>query len=93
MPYAAERRQEMSNRGDSRKRLDKALAVLSTFDGDPDLVLYYKYLLVLPGDDNYIQHFNETDELSDSQKKFARSLLQLFQNWWEQWPGRNSETA
>lgn len=46
------------------KELDDSLAVLSTFDEGPDLVLYYKYLLLLLGDDGYILHFNETDELS-----------------------------
>jgi len=69
--------------------LDEALEVLSTYDEGPDLVLYYKYLLVLLGEDEYTLHFNETDELSASQKRFAASQLQLFQSWWEHWPGQS----
>ena len=75
------------------KNLDDALAVLSTFDEGPDLVLYYKYLLVLLGDRDYALHFNESDELSESQKRFAESQLKLFQTWWEAWPGKSYETA
>ena len=75
------------------KSLDDALAVLSTFDEGPDLVLYYKYLLVLLGDTDYTHHFNETDALSASQQRFAASQLQLFQAWWETWPGKSYDAA
>ena len=43
------------------QELDAALAVLSSFDEGPDLVLYYKYLMVLNGEPEYELHFNETD--------------------------------
>jgi len=69
--------------------LEAALRVLSTFDEGPDLVLYYKYLLVLRGETEFELHFNETDELSPSQKAFAQAQLQLFDQWWNQWDGRN----
>lgn len=75
------------------RELDDALTVLSTFDEGPDLVLYYKYLLVLLGDEDYSQNFNESDELSASQKEFARAQLQLFQAWWENWPGKSHNAA
>jgi len=68
--------------------LEQALIVLSTFDEGPDLVLYYKYLLVLLGDDVYQRHFNSSDALSPSQQAFAHSQLQLFQQWWQNWPGK-----
>lgn len=68
--------------------LSEALTVLSTFDEGPDLVLYYKYLLVLLGDCDFELHFNESDTLSASQKKFAEAQLQLFQNWWANWNGK-----
>jgi len=71
------------------KELEEALVVLSTFDEGPDLVLYYKYLLVLLGDDAYEHHFNETDQLSESQRFFAKSHLNIFQNWWTGWPGKS----
>ncbi len=39
------------------RELNAALEVLSTFDEGPDLVLYYKYLLVLLGDEDYAPPF------------------------------------
>ena len=79
--------------GDSKarrlaKELDDALIVLSTFDEGPDLVLYYKYLLVLLGNPQYATHFNDTDRLTASQARFAESQLRLFQEWWKNWPGK-----
>jgi len=71
------------------KELDDALAVLSRFDEGPDLVLYYKYLLVLLGDSEYELHFNPTDALTPSQMSFAEAQLKLFQQWWNDWPGRS----
>ena len=69
------------------KELNDALIVLSTFDEGPDLVLYYKYLLVLNGESEYELHFNESDTLSASQKHFVESQHTLFKNWWANWPG------
>jgi len=72
----------------ARRRADElsaALMVLSTFDEGPDLVLHYKYLLELLGDDRYRAHFNETDALSDSQRAFCRAQLDQFQRWYERW--------
>lgn len=71
------------------KELEEALIVLSTFDEGPDLVLYYKYLLTLVGDQDYKHHFNESDRLSDSQRHFAETQLRTFQAWWASWPGRS----
>ncbi len=48
--------------------LGEAIHVLSTFDEGPDLVLYYKELMVLEGHSEYRLHFDETDRLSDSQR-------------------------
>jgi 4-hydroxy-tetrahydrodipicolinate synthase len=62
--------------------------VLSTFDEGPDLVLFYKYLMVLNGDNEYKLHFNEADKLSPSQRHFAKSQYDLFKKWWENWPGK-----
>ena len=84
---------ELSVAGDAKarqlaKELEEALIVLSTYDEGPDLVLYYKYLLTLVGDEDYRYHFNETDELSDSQRRFVESQLKTFQSWWASWPGK-----
>lgn len=69
------------------KELDEALLVLSTYDEGPDLVLFYKYLLVLNGDTEYTLHFNETDELSASQRHFVEQQYAQFKAWWAQWDG------
>ncbi|NNE92771.1 MAG: dihydrodipicolinate synthase family protein [Verrucomicrobiales bacterium] len=71
--------------------LDEALHVLSTFDEGPDLVLYYKELMVLEGDAEYSHNFNESDQLSDSQREYLRSQWQQFRDWWQQWEGASDE--
>lgn len=65
--------------------LDAALAVLSSFDEGPDLVLYFKHMMVLRGAPEYTLHFNETDVLSDSQRGYAEAQLKLFDSWYAQW--------
>lgn len=70
------------------KELDDALHVLATFDEGPDLVLYYKRLLVLEGHAAYEHHFNSSDRLNDSQNEYLTAQWQLFRNWWNSWPGR-----
>lgn len=70
------------------RELEAALMVLSTYDEGPDLVLYYKHLMVLRGDSEYELQFNESDFLSDSQKGFVENQLRQFEAWWQQWPAR-----
>ena len=65
--------------------LEGALRVLSTFDVGVDLVLFFKYLMVLEGHREYELHFNPTDSLSESQKRFARNQLELFKRWYATW--------
>jgi dihydrodipicolinate synthase/N-acetylneuraminate lyase len=67
--------------------LNEALAVLSTFDEGPDLVLYYKHLMVLEGHGAYTHHMNPTDALSPSQKALLEAQWRQFRRWWESWPG------
>ena len=59
--------------------------MLSSFDEGPDLVLYYKHLMVLEGSPEYALHFNETDALSPSQKHLAETQLKLFKTWYASW--------
>ena len=59
--------------------------MLSRFDEGTDLVLYFKHLMVLQGDERYRHHFVETDALSDSQKGFAAAQLALFRAWYDDW--------
>ena len=67
------------------QELESALAVLSTFDEGPDLVLYFKHLMVLKGHPEFTPHFNETDALTDSQRGFAETQLKLFDAWYADW--------
>ena len=65
--------------------LEAAFAVLSSFDEGPDLVLYFKHMMVLKGNPEYKLHFNETDALSDSQRGFVEAQLKLFDAWYADW--------
>ena len=67
--------------------LDEALHVLSTFDEGPDLVLYYKYLMVLEGHPAYQHQLYQTDKLSRSQKAYMEQHWKRFKTWWASWPG------
>jgi 1-pyrroline-4-hydroxy-2-carboxylate deaminase len=81
---------KLAQKGDpvARRRaleLDAAMAVLSSFDEGVDLVLYYKHMLVLEGQDEYVHHINPTDQLSDSQRNYATHQLRLFKTWYRAW--------
>ncbi|OYP28517.1 dihydrodipicolinate synthase family protein [Rhodopirellula sp. MGV] len=83
---------QQAAKGDSKAlrlacELESALAVLSKFDEGPDLVLYYKYLMVLEGNSEYRYHFNATDKLAASQQAFIDDQWQQFRTWWGQWEG------
>ncbi len=65
--------------------LTEAIHVLSSFDEGPDLVLYYKHLLVLNGEEEYRLHFNETDELTDAQRNYCEQQYALFGSWFADW--------
>lgn len=87
---------EKAAKGDAAARvlaeqLDEALRVLSTYDEGPDLVLYYKHLMVLEGHEEYACHFNETDRLSRSQQDFLETQWRQFKEWWSNWPGSTSK--
>jgi len=71
------------------RELDQALHVLSTFDEGPDLVLYYKHLMVMAGDRDYALNFNPGDGLSDSQRGRAEAHWARFKAWYAAWRMRN----
>ena len=84
---------ERAAKGDAEARklayeLDTAMHVLATFDEGPDLVLYYKHLMVLEGNSEYKYQLNNHDQLSSSQKAFIEQAWQQFRNWWDSWPGK-----
>ena len=67
------------------QELDAALHVLSSFDEGPDLVLFYKHLMVARGNPEYALHFNESDALSPAQAAYASMQLELFDAWYAGW--------
>ncbi|WP_120635767.1 dihydrodipicolinate synthase family protein [Ruegeria sp. EL01] len=67
------------------RELEEAFGVLASFDEGTDLVLYYKHLLVLNGEEEYRLHFNETDELTDAQRNYCEQQYALFRSWFADW--------
>jgi 4-hydroxy-tetrahydrodipicolinate synthase len=65
--------------------LDSAMQVLSEVDAGPDLVLFFKHMMVLKGDNAYKLHFNEGDALSASQQGFIEKQFALFNAWYADW--------
>ncbi|MCH2384780.1 MAG: dihydrodipicolinate synthase family protein [Pedosphaera sp.] len=84
---------EKAAEGDAKARrlageLDDALSVLAKFDEGPDLVLYYKQLMVLEGYPDYEHHIHSSDALSNSQREFLQSQWKQFRSWWNHWNGK-----
>ena len=69
------------------RELDDALSVLSKFDEGPDLVLYYKELMVLEGHAEFTHQLHPSDRLSDSQHEYLHAQWKQFKNWWASWDG------
>ena len=67
------------------RELGEALEVLSSWDEGTDLVLYYKHMMVMQGDAEYVLHFNPTDELSPSQRAWAEAQFNQFRAWYAEW--------
>lgn len=67
------------------QELEEALGVLASFDEGPELVLFFKYLLVLNGEEEYRLHFNETDVLNDAQRLYCEQQYSLFKTWFADW--------
>lgn len=72
------------------QELERALGVLSSFDEGVDLVLYYKHLMVLEGHREYALHFNASDALSASQKRYVEDQHRLFKTWYASWSKRQA---
>lgn len=68
--------------------LDSAMQVLAEVDAGPDLVLFFKHMMVLKGDDAYRLHFNESDALSPAQQGFVEKQFALFNAWYADWSGK-----
>ncbi len=79
--------------GDSTARrlafeLDSAMQVLAAVDAGPDLVLFFKHMLVLQGAAEYALHFNESDTLTASQQGFITQQFHLFNAWYADWAAK-----
>lgn len=70
------------------RELEDALHVLSKYDEGPDLVLFYKKLMVLEGHEAFQYHINATDRLSASQEDFLKGQWNQFRAWWDNWDGK-----
>ena len=84
---------EKAAKGDAESRvlaweLNEAMKVLATFDEGPDLVLYYKQLMVLEGHEQYQYQIYQSDALSKSQLAFLHDQWELFRIWWSNWRGK-----
>lgn len=82
-----------AQKGDAEARrlayeLDQAMQVLAEVDAGPDLVLFFKHMLVLRGETAFTHHFNAEDELSASQQGFIEAQLKLFDAWYADWAKR-----
>ncbi|KAB0677350.1 dihydrodipicolinate synthase family protein [Aureimonas leprariae] len=85
-----------SGDAEARRRaveLEAAFAVLSSFDEGPDLVLFFKHMMVLKGHAEYALHFNESDALSDSQRGYVEAQLRLFDAWYADWNRQDASPA
>jgi 1-pyrroline-4-hydroxy-2-carboxylate deaminase len=69
------------------RELDAALAVLSSFDEGVDLVLHYKYCMVLAGFPEFDVHVNASDALSESQRRYTEAQWKKFKAWYAAWSG------
>lgn len=67
------------------QELGEALEVLSSWDEGGDLVLYYKHMMVLQGDQEYALNLNPTDALTPSQQGWAEAQLAQFKTWYDAW--------
>ncbi|TYO89077.1 dihydrodipicolinate synthase family protein [Oceanicella actignis] len=81
--------------GDARARrraqeLSEALAVLSSWDEGCDLVLYYKHLMTLQGDEEYRLNINPDDELTPSQRAWAERQFAQFKAWYAEWSAEDA---
>ena len=75
----------------SRARdLEEALSVLAGFDEGPDLVLYFKRLMVLEGNAEYACAMHPDDALSPSQQAHVDSHWERFRRWWSAWHGASA---
>ncbi len=67
------------------RELADALSVIAKFDEGVDLVLYFKHMMALKGEEEYRLNINETDALSPSQAGFCTAQFHQFNAWFANW--------
>ena len=89
---------ELAAAGDSdalrlATELEAALMTLSKLDESPDLVLFYKRLMVLEGNLEYTHNINQSDALTAEQEAFLDDEWRRFRSWWADWPGADPKSV
>ena len=67
--------------------LEATLLPLTRLDAGPDLVLYFKHMAALRGDEAYAQPLLQDDQLAPAQANYAAAQLRRFAHWWSSWEG------
>ncbi|OSP54847.1 dihydrodipicolinate synthase family protein [Pseudoruegeria sp. SK021] len=67
------------------RELAEAFSVLAKFDEGVDLVLYFKHMMVLKGEEEYRLNIYESDALSASQAGFCEAQFHQFNKWFAAW--------
>lgn len=75
------------------RELAEAFSVLAKFDEGVDLVLYFKHLMVLKGEEQYRLNIYETDTLSPSQAGFCTAQFHQFNAWFANWSKQDGVIA
>ena len=73
----------------SRWAMELAVAMhpLCELDTGADLVLFFRHLAVLRGDEAYARPLLASDALTPAQAGYATRQLRRFERWWEAWEG------
>ena len=75
------------------EELDRRLLPLADYDADPRLVLYYKHLLTLCGEQKYQEQRPVGATLSEGEKLEAQAQLERFKRWSANWSGKDYVTS
>ncbi|MBL4929527.1 dihydrodipicolinate synthase family protein [Fuscibacter oryzae] len=67
------------------RELAEAFHVIAKFDEGVDLVLYFKHMMVLKGEEEYRLNLNEFDALTPSQAGFCTAQFHQFNTWYANW--------
>ncbi len=75
------------------RELAEAFSVLAGFDEGVDLVVSFKPMMVLNGEDEYRANLNETDELSPARAGYCEARYRRFRAGFANWSGQGGVIA